>query len=63
MMYRNDRNGVAKQGKDREPRPHDGWRSGSSSDTAKQEEAKIGKKEGRVRLVQSKGKIKPKRMK
>ena len=59
MMYDNDRNGVEIQGKDKEPRPRDGWRSGSSGDTAKQEKEASGKKEGRVRLVQIKGKIKP----
>ena len=57
MTYKGDRNGTARQVKGREPRPYDGWRSGSSGENAKPEKAAV--KKERVRLVQIDGKIKP----
>ncbi len=59
MMYKSDRNGIARQVKGREPRPYDGWRSGSSGDTAKQEKTTDKKEKERMRLVQVDGRIKP----
>ena len=58
-MYKEDRCGIARQVKGREPRPRDGWRSGSSGDSGKQEKAAPEKKVERVKLVQLKGRIKP----
>ena len=62
MTYNKDRYGVVRQDKDKEPRPRDGWRSGSSGDSGKQEKAAPEKKVERVKLVQVKGKIKPMRI-
>ncbi len=61
-MYNSDRSGVVRQSKGKEPRPRDGWRSGSSGDSEKQEKAVPEKKEERVRLVQVRGKIRPVRV-
>ena len=59
MTYKGDRNGIARQVKGREPRTFDGWRSGSSGDTAKQEKTTVKKEKERMRLVQVDGNVKP----
>lgn len=61
-MYNSDRSGVVRQDKAKEPRPRDGWRSGSSADSERQEKEAPEKKEERVRLVQIKGKVRPVRI-